>query len=246
MHFFKVIFFTLIITHFMYGEMSIVGHRGACGYEPENTLSSFQRALDLNVCMIELDVYVCASGQLVITHDDDVSVTTNGSGKVADMTLAQLRSLKVQGSGQIPTLQEVIDLVNRRIPINIELKGPGTAVPVAELIKKYIQKGLKYSDFVVSSFDHAQLHTFKQILPEIKIGILFSWKNMPKNIVAVAQKYQACFIGLDIKTVTKKLVEEAHQAGFSVFVWTINDKHTADHMRLCGVDGIFSNYPDRV
>ncbi len=221
----------------------IIGHRGACGYEPENTLASFARAIDMGLNMIELDVYVCKTGELVVHHDDDVDRMTDGHGNVIDMTFAELRALKVARTQQIPTLQEVIDLVARRVPINIELKGPGTAKPVAELIQKYLKSS---QDFVVSSFDHEQLFEFKKLCPNIKIGALFAWWNMPENIVAVAQHCQATFIGLDAKAVTQEMVNDAYAAGFPVYVWTVNDKVTADKMRSFGVDGIFANYPDRV
>lgn len=239
-----VILFFIFSVHVF--PFLIIGHRGACGYAPENTLVSFQRAMDFGVDMIELDVYVCATGELVVTHDNDVSVTTNGFGKVTDMTFQELRKLKVKNSGQIPTLQEVIDLVNKKVPINIELKGFGTAKSVAKLITKYLKNGWKATDFIVSSFDHTQISQFKKLCPQIKTGVLFHSWNMPKNIVSVACQCQAHFIGLDVKTVTQELVDQAHRANFLVYVWTVNDKITADRMRALGVDGIFSNYPDRV
>lgn len=242
----KYILFCILCTTYTYSKMLIFAHRGASGYEPENTLSSFQRALDLGVAMVELDVYVCATGELVITHDDDVGVTTQGHGKVVDMSFDQLRKLTVQGKGQIPTLQEVIELIDHRIPINIELKGPNTAQPVAQLIKKYLQHGWKHKDFIISSFDHNQVAVFKKLCPDIATGVLFSWKNRSKDIVDIARKYQANFIGLDLKTVKKDLVKVAHNGGYPVYVWTVNDKSTADKMRKFKVDGIFSNYPDQV
>jgi len=226
--------------------MKIIGHRGACGYAPENTLSSFQLALDMSVDMVELDVFVCATGELVVIHDDTVDRTTNGHGNVEDMTFTQLRSLIVEGKEQIPTLQEVIELVNRRVPINIELKGADTAQPVAQLLKKYLAQGWAMQDFIISSFDYKQVREFKKLCPTIKIGILLPWQNMPIDLVTIAQRYQADFIGIDVKVITKKMVSRAHQAGFLIFVWTVNDKKTADKLRSLNVDGIFSEYPDQV
>ncbi len=225
--------------------MLIIGHRGACGYEAENSLASFQRALDLGVNMVELDLYVCKTGEMVVTHDNNVKLTTNGYGNVVDMSFQELRALKVQGKEQIPTLQEVIALINRRIPINIELKRPNSAKPVAQLINKYLKNGWSNDDFVVSWFDHDQGNEFKQLCPTIKTGILFS-SQKTKNIIQRAAQHQANFIGLDVKAVTKELVHEVHVAGFEVYVWTINDKVVADRMRSFKVDGIFSDYPDRV
>jgi glycerophosphoryl diester phosphodiesterase len=237
----------------------IIGHRGACGYEPENTLVSFSRAIKMGVDMIELDVYTCKTGELVIYHDPSIALqalpgyvienkncTAPKRGNIVDMNFADLRKLKIAGTEQIPTLQEVIDLVARRVPINIELKGPGTAQPVAKLIKKYLKKGWVTKDFVASSFDLAQILQFKKLCPNIETGTLFSWNKMPENITVVAKKYKADFIGLDVKAVTADMVQQAHAAGFSVYVWTVNDQQTANTMRALKVDGIFANYPDRV
>lgn len=116
----------------------IVGHRGASGYEPENTLLSFERAIAMGVDMIELDVYVCKTGQLVVMHDDTINRTTNGKGKVMELTWDTLKKYDAGKGEHIPLLSQVFDLVNKRIIINIELKGPHTAKPVAELINYYV------------------------------------------------------------------------------------------------------------
>jgi len=100
-----------------------IGHRGAMGYEPENTLRSFKKALDLKVDMIELDVYVCKSDELIVIHDDKVDRTTNGQGYVVNKTFEELRTLDAGKNEKIPTLSEVLNLVNRKAKLNIELKG---------------------------------------------------------------------------------------------------------------------------
>lgn len=227
-------------------SMLIIGHRGACGYEPENTLNSFGRALDMGVDMIELDVHVCKTGQLVVIHDETVDRTTNGHGNVADTAFEELRKLLIEKKQQIPTLQEVIELIDRKIPINIELKGKKTAQPVASLVKAYFEKGWKADNFVISSFDYEQLLEFKKLCPHIKTGILFDPLLMPENIISAAEKYAADFIGLDLEVVTHDLVSLAHKAGYPVFVWTVNDIQAADKLRSYGVQGIFTDYPDKV
>lgn len=256
-------------------EMMIVGHRGACGYEPENTLSSFQKAMDLGVKMVELDVYVCATGELVVIHDPGVALRAMPKSvsckyhDIGEMSFDLLQSVVFAGKEKIPTLAEVIDLVDRKIPLNIELKGPGTAKPVAKLLQKYFQSGWVSTDFVVSSFDHGQIDTLHKLLPSIKTGVLFhttmksrvrQWltKILPvnvldyifsheyKQIVQIAHQHHASFIGVAAGAVNHELVRIAHEAGFLVFVWTVNDKKTADSLRVMSVDGIFSNYPDRV
>ena len=101
-----------------------VGHRGAAGHEPENTLRSFRKALDLGADMVELDVHLCGTGELVVIHDETVDRTTDGSGSVRDMPFHELRGLDAGKGERIPTLREVLDLLEGRAGVNIELKGP--------------------------------------------------------------------------------------------------------------------------
>jgi glycerophosphoryl diester phosphodiesterase len=115
--------------------MKIIGHRGAFGYEPENTLRSIRRALELGVDMVEIDVFVLPSGEIILMHDDRVDRTTNGHGITLDLSFAILRQLDAGKGETIPTLQEVIELVDSRVPINIEIKNPGSAKPVAAVLK---------------------------------------------------------------------------------------------------------------
>jgi glycerophosphoryl diester phosphodiesterase len=104
--------------------MKIIGHRGACGYAPENTLASFKKALLLHVDMVEFDVQSLPSGEVVLMHDLRINRTTNGRGYVQNQSFAALRRLDAGGHELVPTLQEVLDLIDRRVPVDIELKGP--------------------------------------------------------------------------------------------------------------------------
>lgn len=226
--------------------MMVIAHRGASGYRPENSLSAFKYALELGVAMVELDVYLCASGEIMVIHDDDVSLTTNGQGRVTEMNFDQLRILQLANGEKIPTLQEVIDLIDHRIPINIELKGPNTADALAKLLQLYLDKNWDNKDFVVSSFDLEQLSLFKQKCPDIEIGLLFEPHQMPDNIIEVSKRYQAKFLGLDFNVISLSLVEMLHHADLQVYAWTVNDKKIADTMKAYGVDAIFSDYPDKI
>ncbi len=117
-----------------------IGHRGAMGYAPENTLGSFAKALELGVDGIELDVHVCKSGEVVVIHDERVDRTTNGKGQVKEMTLKELKELDAGKGERIPTLEEVLDFVDRRAFIDIELKAEGIGNSVADIVRKYIQE----------------------------------------------------------------------------------------------------------
>ncbi len=232
--------------------MQIIGHRGACGYAPENTLSSIQMALDLDVDMIEIDVQMCATGELVVIHDDTVDRTTNGYGYVCDLTFDELRSLTIDGYEQIPTLEEVIELIDGQVTLNIELKGSNVAEAVAETIVMYVEE-FDWSpyDFVVSSFHRYQLDTFRIFCPDVCTGVLFDGADYEK-FIDVALYHDADFIGCSSQLfvpevmMSQDFIDEAHDNGLQIFVFTINDEDTANMLADMSIDGIFSDYPDMV
>ena len=222
-----------------------IGHRGACGYEPENTLRSFNRALQLCVDMIELDVHVCKSGELMVIHDEKVDRTTNGKGYVADKTFEELRALDAGKGEGIPTLPEALALINRKAKVNIELKGAHTAKPVFELLEKHVRESdWSYDDFLISSFNHDELQEFRRLSRESRIGVLI--KDITTGLAEFAEKVGAYSINVYMGSVSKELVDDIHKRGMKVLVWTVDDVEDIERMRHIGVDGIFSNYPDRV
>lgn len=220
------------------------GHRGARGHEPENTVRSVRRALELGADGIEVDVYY-VDGRLLVIHDETLDRTTNGTGPVMGKTFAQLRLLDAGQGEKIPTLEEIFETVNRRALINVELKGPRTAAPVAALIGEYErQHGWGCGDFLVSSFDHAQLKETRMLRPEIRLGALFE-EPLP-DLVVRAERLGAWSLHVGRELVTPELVGEAHRHGLKVFVFTINEPDEMARLRALGVDGIFTDYPDRV
>jgi glycerophosphoryl diester phosphodiesterase len=223
--------------------MLCIGHRGAMGHEPENTLLSIERALSLGVDWIEIDVYNIENN-LVVIHDRRLERTTNGSGYIEQRSFSYLRSLDAGKGQQIPTLSEVFDLVNRRAKVNIELKGFNTADLVVKLIHEYIQQGWNEEDFLVSSFNHYELERVRQQFPQIELGLLIY--GLPLNYLQIARKLQAIAIIFSLDFVTKELIVTAHQNGFKAFVYTVNDFNDIEQMRSLQVDGIFTNYPERV
>jgi len=221
-----------------------IGHRGAMGYAPENTLLSFKKAIPL--CdMVELDVYVCKTGEVVVFHDHRLERCTNGRGYVMDKTFAELRALDAGQRQQIPTLEEVLELVDNQVAINIELKGPGTAAPVFKIVDQYMQAGRYSLDrFVISSFNHPELVAFKALAPQISIGCLIS--IIPVDLAAIAETVQADYLNVSGEFISPELVDDAHRRGLKVLVWTVNELDDIAYITNLGVDGIFSNYPDRI
>lgn len=222
-----------------------IGHRGAKAHLPENTLASFQYALDMGVNGLELDVHVCSTGELVVIHDFTVDRTTTGSGEVHKMTLAELKALTVEGEHTIPTLEEVLDLAGKKCFLNIELKGRHTAVPVSELMERYIaEKGFTYNDFIVSSFQREELMVMHDINPNIHLGILT--QASVTQAWRWAQEFSAKAIHPHFSLLTESNVKKAQQAGYKVYTWTVNEPEDIERMKLYEVDGIMSDYPERL
>jgi len=222
-----------------------IGHRGASGYEPENTLISFEKAIDLNADGIELDVHLSSDGELVVIHDETIDRTTNGKGAVNKLSLKELKVFQIDNSQEIPTLIEVFDLVNQRCFINIELKGIGTAKPVNGLINHYISdKKWKINDFLISSFDWNMLEEFHLLNPKIRIGVLT--EESIEEALAFAKKINAFSIHPDYVLLSKENVALMQENGFEVFPWTVNSEDAIQKIKSYNINGIISNFPDKI
>ena len=222
-----------------------IGHRGAKAYEPENTLQAFQKALDLNSDGIELDVHLSSDEHLIVIHDETIDRTTNGKGFVNDFTLTELKSLLIDGKYQIPTLNEVFDLVDKKCLINIELKGLETAPKVVVLIEEYIsEKNWKYENFIISSFDWNMLEETSNLNPNIPIGVLTE-ENID-TALAFAEKIKAKAIHPDFNLLNKENVRQIQEKGFLVLPWTVNSEKDIQKVKSYNVNGIISDNPDKI
>lgn len=222
-----------------------IGHRGAKGLLAENTLESIQKAIDLGVDAIEIDVHRCKTGEIVVFHDFTLDRTTNGSGEIAKKSREELKLLKVEEYFHIPLLTEVLDLIEGKCSINIELKGLNTAVGTSEIIQKYIAKGnWKYQDFIVSSFQKNELFQIKQFDEKVPLGVLS--KASVSEAIELGKLLNAQAIHPSLGIITRDSVKNSHQAGFKVNVWTVNEPDDITRMINFGVDGIISDFPDRL
>lgn len=222
-----------------------IGHRGAKGHEPENTLPSFQKALDLNVDGIELDVHVCKTGELIVIHDFTVDRTTNGSGAISELTLSEIKTLRVNDHIEVPTLNEVLELVDKKCLVNIELKGRHTAKPVSHLIEKYIlERDYNYEDFIVSSFQREELEMISLINPKIHLGVLS--QASVTQALEWATAFSAKAIHPHFSLLTEENVQKAKNQGFKVYTWTINEIEDIERIKTYNVDGIITDFPERI
>lgn len=223
----------------------VIGHRGACGYAPENTLSSFKKAVDLSVDMVELDVHQCASGQLIVIHDDTVDRTTDGTGYVSQKTYEELSMLTVQSGEKIPTLNQVLDFIDKKVVVNIEIKDPHVVHLLGALITRYVEeKEWTYDCFLVSSFDIGLILQMKSGFPHIPRAPIFECYS--EDDAASIKESECSSIIIDYKCLTKKLLDFFHREKLHVFVYTVNNHHRAQKLKEWGVDGIISDFPDRI
>ena len=226
-------------------QMLKIAHRGAKAYEPENTLQAFQKALDLNSDGIELDVHLSADGHIIVIHDETIDRTTNGTGLVNDFTLAELKSFLIDEKYQIPTLNEVFDLVDKKCLINIELKGLGTPSKVVALIEDYIsEKNWNYNHFIISSFEWNMLEETSNLNPNIPIGVLTE-EDLSKAL-AFAEKIKAKAIHPDFQLLNENNVLQMHDKGFLVLPWTVNSEEDIKKVKSYKVNGIISDNPDKI
>ncbi|OGN02568.1 MAG: hypothetical protein A2651_00090 [Candidatus Yanofskybacteria bacterium RIFCSPHIGHO2_01_FULL_42_12] len=221
-----------------------IGHRGAMGYEPENTLRSFDKAIELGVDMIELDIHLCKTGETVVIHDESVDRTTNGQGLVGNMELGELKLLDAGKGERIPVLEEVLSLVNKRAAVNIELKGRETAQPAADIIRQHVSNGWNPELFIVSSFDWDELREFRRCAFGNRIGVLFN--NNYDDLFDFAGEVAAYSIHVPQEKASEDLISDIKRRGFKVFVWTVNEKEDIEKIQKLGADGAFSNFPDRL
>jgi len=250
----KRVFFPLILTLItlllcncskVKKEMMVIGHRGAMGYETENTLASVQKALDMGVDAIEIDVFKIKSGEIVVFHDEKVDKLTDGNGRIEDLNVVQVKNLVLERGHRIPLLQDVLKLINGKCKLNIELKGADTAEKVNHIVNYYVkEQGWKIEDFIISSFRWDELEKYRTHNQKIAIAVLT--EADPLAAIETAKKLDAIAINPYFKLLTADVVSQLHGEGLKVYPWTVNKKKDIEKMQEIGVDGIFTNYPDRV
>lgn len=222
-----------------------IAHRGAKGYEPENTLQAFQKALDLKADGIELDVHLSADGHLMVIHDETIDKTTNGKGFVNTLSLTELKSFTIADNHTIPTLQDVFDLVDKKCLINIELKSSDSYKKVVALIETYVAtKKWKYNHFIVSSFDWNSLQNVKQLNDQIPIGILT--ETDLELALAFAENIKATAIHPYYHLLNDENTTAIREKGFLVFPWTVNEAEDIQKIKKLNVNGIITDFPDKI
>lgn len=224
-------------------DFTVLAHRGARGHAPENTLAAFDKAVALGARWVELDVQ-WHDGQLWVFHDQRLERCTNGHGWLADHGTTALRALDAGGGQKIPFLREVLDHLGARVSVNVELKtGAGTAAAVAVELRAALARGWKPAQFLVSSFHLPELREFRRQLPEVAVGVLLC--GVPLDLAQAATELGASVVSLDRDFADAALVADAQARGMKVFVFTVNEREDIARFREAGVDGVFSDFPER-
>lgn len=224
----------------------VIAHRGASAQRPQNTLPAFELAVAQHADMIETDLHRTKDGAIVITHDEELA-GLGGVGEIADATLAQIRALDAGDGERVPMLDEILDGFGAQIPFNLELKRgvhadyDGLEAQALDAVRS---RGL-LEHTIWSSFYDSILGRLRAQEPAARIGLLIS-AGWPQRLFERAQAVGAEAINPEFALVDAALVAEAHAQGLAVYVFTVDDEEAMRRLLDLGVDGIFTNHPDRM
>lgn len=231
-------------------NVQVFAHRGGRMWAPENTMAAFRRAVELGVDGIELDVQRCASGELIVIHDEDLERTTNGVGLVADISYDEISRLSAGlwfdqefRDEKVPLLADVLDLVAGSLTVNVEIKNSPVAYPGIEEELLELLSSYGHSDkIIVSSFDHFVLERLKNLDSSLNLALLVDavLLDMPQY----AQRLGARFFHPCFSSCRQEVVEEAHAAGFKVNAWTLNKRREWSMALKMGIDGFVTDDPE--
>lgn len=228
----------------MKSKILVIGHRGANSLAPENTLKSFQKAIELQADYIEFDVHESKDGEIVIIHDANTLRTTGKLGLVHNMTLKELRELDFREGEQIPTLGDLIKIAKGKIGLNCEIKANG----IAHKIVTILQDANIIDSTIISSFKHEELLKIQDLEPNLKIaplgptktGWITNWFSR-KNLLKFTHEHQFYAINPFHKIVNKRFVKKAHDDNIKIFPWTANSTVAIKKLIELDVDGIITN-----
>ncbi len=231
----------------------VFAHRGASGAAPENTLEAFDLAVRMGADGVELDVHICRSGELVVAHDETVDRVSGGTGRIADLSLPELKSMVFNRThpeyknARIPLLSEVFQLLRPTgLAVNIELKN--SIIDYPDLERKVLDETAREFDpgrVIFSSFNHHSMLRMKRIAPSVPCGLLYEavlvhpWEYAKRlGMDAIHPHYAEVLLSSGECTA-------AHEAGIQVNTWTVNTPEDMDAVMRNGADIIITNYPDQ-
>ena len=218
-----------------------IGHRGAAGHAPENTLAAIWKARSFRADLIEVDLRKTNDGHLVLLHDDTIDRTTNKTGLVAGMSLEQVQRLDAGNGQRIPTLEKALEIAAGHMGMILELKVEGIGSDACAIVKR---TGFR-DPLIYASFMMDELNRVRQVDPLANLMVLLP-RGLPRDPVADVVAVRASHVGLHFSSVTPRLLQTYRNFGRLVFTYTVNDPADVLRMRDLSVDGIISDFPDRI
>lgn len=222
--------------------MLTIAHRGASGYEMENTLAAFKAAVALGVDMVELDIRTCKTGEAIVIHDKFIESTKI---QLKKLSLNQLQKIHIANGEKIPTLQQALTIIPKKVKVNIDIKDTKAVEEVVQLIGQEVQKGRSYDDFIVTTYNPTTILKINKLDKRIATSVLIFF--LPATLIKLAAKFRnTVSVQLKLKHVSQKTVNLAHQFGLQVFAWVVNDPKEIQRLKKIHVDGIITDFPDRI
>jgi len=216
-----------------------IGHRGAKGHVAENTLASFAKAIELGVDLIELDAHLSKDGEVIVIHDKTVDRTTNKTGLVSNFSASELNQM------EIPTLREVLELVDKKCGVNIEIKDPLASQKVVEIMEEFVTHfNWDYHQFQVSSFIWGTLESISKLNSRIFLGVLT--EDSIENALVFAKKIKVHSINPYFKLLNQENCNAMQNSGYKIYTWTVNSAEDLIFVKTLPIDGIISDFPDRI
>ena len=217
------------------------------GHVLENTIESVQKAIELNVDGIEIDVFKSKTGELVVYHDPFLSRLSNSNAFIEQISLDSIKKIELIGGYFIPTLKEIVDIIPEKIFLNIELKGQDTAFETNKIIINYLNTyNFPVSKFIISSFRWDELKKIRSFNKDIPIAILVDSLYKIDDAIKLAKQINAVALNPNKEFITKDIVNKIQSKNIKVYPYTINTPRNIRKMRSMGVDAIITDYPERI
>jgi glycerophosphoryl diester phosphodiesterase len=228
----------------------VIGHRGASALEPENSVAAFARAAQDGADGIELDVLCCATGDVVVFHDDDLARLAGRPDRVADLTLAELRAVTLTSGARIPTLEEALGACGPELLVNVELKtqgyGGGPIGPLVERVAAIVERTGSAGRVLVSSFHPRAVWAWMRRSPQVPAGLLFEAEAaLPLRAAWAHYLLHPRALHPEAALCTPETVRRWQADGYLVNVWTVDEPHTLHALAAMGVDAVITNDPAR-
>ena len=217
------------------------------GHVLENTIESVQKAIELNVDGIEIDVFKSKTGELVVYHDPFLSRLSNSNAFIEQISLDSIKKVELIGGYFIPTLKEIVDIIPEKIFLNIELKGQDTSFETNKIITNYLKTyNFPISKFIISSFRWDELKKIRSINKDIPIAILVDSLYKINDAIKLAKQINAFALNPNKNFITKEIVNNIQSNNIKVYPYTINTPRNIRRIRSMGVDAIITDYPERI